>query len=114
MQREVAALLGVSPFTILGWEGARTTPLPKDCPAICRLLGYLPVPARNLAERLYAARFTNGWTQAEAAEHAYVGEDAGRGDWVGRRPSVCLTGRIEAALTQIDVRLNTPGLRTDR
>jgi DNA-binding XRE family transcriptional regulator len=41
-QKQVAKLLGVSPFTVLNWEKNKTTPPVQGMPAILRFLGYNP------------------------------------------------------------------------
>ncbi|MHB1140151.1 MAG: helix-turn-helix transcriptional regulator [Sulfuricaulis sp.] len=42
-QKQVAKLLGVSPFTVLNWEKNRTTPPTRTIPTILRFLGYNPL-----------------------------------------------------------------------
>ena len=101
LQRELAIQLGVTESTVVHWERGTTVPQPKDGPAIVTFLGHLPLPTETLAERLYAVRFANGWTQAEAARQAGIGEDAWRDAEGGRRLSVGLTGKIDAALAQL-------------
>lgn len=81
-QVDVAVLLGVTPVTVLHWERNATAPTPKDGPSIVAFLAYLPLPITTLAEQLYAVRFVNGWTQAEAATASGVSEDGWRA-WEG-------------------------------
>lgn len=85
LQKEVAEALRVSPFTVMNWEANETEPGPRDGPKIVAWLGYLPLPAESLPERLYAARFVNGWTQRQLAEALGVGEDAAREAEGGKR-----------------------------
>lgn len=75
LQRQVAELVGVTEDTVLNWERGHNQPRPKDGPGIVRFLGFLPLPTLTVAERLYAIRFANGWTQAQAAHVAGVSED---------------------------------------
>ena len=72
-QTAAASELGVSPFTVLNWEKARTEP-PIGCMSrILRWLGYDPFPQpQPLSERMVAVRRTNGWTIGEAAKELGV------------------------------------------
>ena len=82
LQRELARELGVTDSTVVHWERGTTAPLPKDGPGIVAFLGYLPLPMATLGEKLYAVRFANGWTQAEAGAACGVSEDGWRA-WEG-------------------------------
>ncbi len=108
LQRELAIRLAVTESTVVHWERGATVPQPKDGPVIVSFLGYLPLPTVTLAERLYAVRFVQGWTQAEAARQAGFGEDAWRDAEGGRRLSVGLASKVEGVLVSL-----APSLRSD-
>ena len=97
LQREIAEMLGVTAWTVLHWEAGKTTPLPKDGPAIVRFLGYLPLPTATLAEQLYAVRFAGGLTQGQAAASHGVGEDGWRDAEMGRTVAETIQRRLEIA-----------------
>ena len=68
-QAELARLLKVSPFTVVGWEKGRITPPTVTMGRVIQWLGYDPMPrGESLAERLLAKRRAMGWTQEEAAK----------------------------------------------
>lgn len=106
LQREVAALLSVSPWTVLNWETAATTPQTNDGPAIVRFLGFLPLLTKTLAEKLYAVRFVNGWTQAQAGQAAGVSED-GWSVWeAGAAPTKRVLDRLRPMLARLPAKPN--------
>ncbi len=68
MQKDVAAKLGVSPWTILNWEKGHTEPFIAFIPAIVRFLGYDPIPQpQTLSQHLLAKRRAMGWSIKKAA-----------------------------------------------
>ena len=76
IQKEVAELLGVNPWTVLNWENGRTTPPIASIPAIFRFLGYDPFPEpKTHPEHLLAKRRAMGWSIQQAAE--LIGVDPG-------------------------------------
>ena len=75
-QKEVAAQLGVVPWTILNWEKGHTQPPMASLPGLARFLGYDPFPQpKTLSQHLLAKRRVMGWTIEEAAE--VIGVDPG-------------------------------------
>lgn len=80
-QKEVAAQLGVVPWTIMNWEKGRTEPPIASIPAIVRFLGYDPFPQpKTLSQHLLAKRRAMGWSIEEAANA--VGVDPSTwGNW---------------------------------
>ncbi len=68
MQDEVAAQIGVNPWSILNWEKGKTEPFIASIPAIIRFLGYDPFPQpQTLSQHLLAKRRAMGWSIKEAA-----------------------------------------------
>lgn len=87
LQREVAALLGVSAETILGWERWKREPEIRHWPGILVFLDYDPYPEPwTIAQRLKAIRRLQGWSQRELARRMGVDPSAVR-DWeAGKEP----------------------------
>ena len=85
LQREVAELLEVSPWTVMNWEKGRTEPPVSSVSAILEFLGYDPYPEpKTVSERLLAKRRVLGWSIREAAK--YAGVDPGTwGRWESGR-----------------------------
>jgi DNA-binding XRE family transcriptional regulator len=75
LQKDVADLIGVSTFTIANWEKEKNVPAVFNGEEVIKFLGFMPLPTNTLAERFYATRFKNGWSQEVAAAHFGVGED---------------------------------------
>lgn len=74
LQRDVAARIGVTQFTILNWEKGHTEAPINIIPAIVQFLGYDPFPSPvTLAEHILAKRRKMGWSIKHAA--AAVGVD---------------------------------------
>ncbi len=70
LQRDVAALLGVSVETYGGWEVDRIGPYAGSWRCIIGFLGYDPNPLpQTLGERLSAKRRSLGWSQRRTAAH---------------------------------------------
>ncbi len=68
LQRDVAAIIGVSKAALLMWEKGRSRPEVHFWPAIISFLGYKPwEQPESLPERVLAFRRTRGWTQAQLA-----------------------------------------------
>jgi transcriptional regulator with XRE-family HTH domain len=68
-QKQVAAQLGVVPWTILNWEKGHTQPPIASLPAVARFLDYDPFrEPKTLPEHLLAKRRVMGWSIEEAAE----------------------------------------------
>jgi DNA-binding transcriptional regulator YiaG len=83
---DVAAILGVSKWTMILWEGQRTVPRVRAIPEIIRFLGYDPFPiGPSLPERLRAARRKLGLSQAALAKRLGVDEGTVR-DWESSTP----------------------------
>jgi transcriptional regulator with XRE-family HTH domain len=81
LQREAAAMLGVTTETVLHWEKGQTEPPASAYPAILAFLGYDPFPEpRTVGERLKAKRRVLGLSIEKAA--LVLGVDPGTlGDW---------------------------------
>lgn len=75
LQKDVATLIGVNTFTIANWEKGKNVPAVFNGKEVIKFLGFMPLPTNTLAERFYALRFKNGWSQEVAAAHFGVGED---------------------------------------
>ena len=74
-QKEAAATLGVSEFTLINWEGNVTTPAVRFFSDIVRFLRYDPNPApTTFAEQLQAKRRELGWSIKQAAMDLGVDE----------------------------------------
>lgn len=73
-QKDVATVLGVSPWTVLNWENGIAQPKVQHIPAIRRLLGFDPNPQAlaTIADRLRHWRHERGWSQAQAARETGV------------------------------------------
>jgi transcriptional regulator with XRE-family HTH domain len=68
LQREVAARVGVTVETVLGWELRAREPAISRWPAVLAFLGYDPCPEpRTTAERLKTLRRRRGWSQRDLA-----------------------------------------------
>ncbi len=80
-QCTAAERLGVSAWTVLNWERAKTEVPVQAVPAVIRFLGYDPYPApTTLTERMQAKRRHMGWSIQDAAQA--LGVDAGTwGAW---------------------------------
>ncbi len=63
----LAERIGVDKGSINNWEGNHSTPEVRYMPAIIQFLGYNPLPAKTLAERLVRHRTSLGLTRREAA-----------------------------------------------
>ena len=75
-QKELADILGVSPWTLRLWEAGRTKPEVRYWPAIIEFLGYDPVEEpETFAELLLAARRRLGYSHRKLA--AVLGLDPG-------------------------------------
>ncbi|MGE0356471.1 MAG: helix-turn-helix domain-containing protein [Burkholderiales bacterium] len=82
-QRQAAAQLQVSPWTVLNWERGHTAPPVGALPSIFLWLGYAPLtPAKSLRERMRQKRQVMGWTIREAARQLGVDEATWR-SWEG-------------------------------
>ena len=67
-QTDVAARLGVSEFSVQGWEARGRAPEDRHYPAILDFLGYEPWPApQTFGEHLRAARLRRGLSMSAAA-----------------------------------------------
>lgn len=67
-QAQVAVILGVDTWTILGWEGGGRTPMDRFFPALIRFLEREPWPSPiTIAERIRAERLRRGLSQGQAA-----------------------------------------------
>ena len=77
MQKDAAKAIGVTPETIWNWENGRSEPFTIYYPAIIQYLGYNPIPLKNvrLAERLYAARVTLGFSYRSLGKFLKVSEE---------------------------------------
>jgi len=100
LQREVAAQLGVDPFTILNWETNKVEPLARLMPRIVRFLGYHPwTPPGSVAAWLRIARRALGLTQRDLGELLGVDPATVPGWEAGRhRPTRALMARLRAIL----------------
>lgn len=99
-QKQAAAALGLSPFTVLNLEKDRTEAPITAYPVLIRWLGYGPFPApKTLQERMRAARRNKGWTIAKAAARLGI-DPATWGDWerTGRVAWERNTTRLQAFL----------------
>ena len=70
-QKQLAAQIGVDPFTILNWETGATNPKLRCMPAITQFLGYQPFPVQPdapLYTRLKAYRQELGFTWEQLAK----------------------------------------------
>ena len=87
LQRDVAALVGVSVDTYGGWEVDRIRPYASSWGAIIHFLGYDPHPEpTSIGDRLKAKRRALGWSQRRTADHLGWDETTiyryERGEWV--------------------------------
>ena len=106
LQREVAAQLGVDPFTVLNWETSKVEPLARLMPRIVRFLGYHPwTPPGSVADRLRTARRALGLTQRDLGQLLGV-DTATVPSWeAGRhRPTPKLMVRLRAFLANTEAR----------
>ena len=106
MQREVAAQLGVDPFTVLNWETSKVEPLARLMPRIVRFLGYHPwTPPGSVADRLRTARRALGLTQRDLGQLLGV-DTATVPSWeAGRhRPTPKLMVRLRVFLANTEAR----------
>ena len=77
MQKQVAEIIEVDPFTVLNWETDATNPKFRHIPAIIRFLGYNPFPVlpdAPLHIRLKACRQRLGLSQEKLAKLLKVNE----------------------------------------
>jgi transcriptional regulator with XRE-family HTH domain len=73
LQKEVAAVLGLTVNTVVGWEIGRAEPKVSYIPAILGFLGYDPFPeAASFGERLRAERWRRGLIQHQLARLLHV------------------------------------------
>ena len=101
-QSEAAALIDVSPWTLLGWEHDRHTPPARYFPSLMRFLDAEPWPPPvTLAEKLLAERLRRGLTRQQMAAVLQVDAmsiaawEAGRGPhhkFAKRKVDAVLTG----------------------
>lgn len=77
MQKEAAKAIGVTPETTWNWENGRSEPFTNYYPAIIRYIGYNPIPLKSgtLAERLFAARVTLGFSYRSLGKFLKVSEE---------------------------------------
>ena len=100
-QKQAAARLGVSSWTILNWEKGHTEPPVGSIPAITYWLGYDPFrESRTLQDRMLAKRRVMGWSIREAARQLGVDE----GTWAVWESGVSVPSgrfirRLEKALS---------------
>jgi hypothetical protein len=95
LQREAAALMGVSTATVVLWEKNRARPVAAQFRPLVEFLGYDPTPEpQTLGERLEAKQRSLGASLAQVAR--YLGWDPGSlrrylgsADWM--RPSRFVT-----------------------
>lgn len=77
LQKEAAKAIGVTPETIWNWENGKSEPFTNYYPAIIRYIGYNPIPLKSgtLAERLFAARVTLGFSYRSLGKFLKVSEE---------------------------------------
>ena len=100
LQREVAAELGVDPFTVLNWERNKVEPLAGLMPRVVGFLGYHPwTPPGSVADWLRTARRALGLTQRDLGQLLGV-DPATVPSWeTGRhRPTWKLLARLRTVL----------------
>lgn len=75
LQREVAAVIGVSPGTVYNWERGRSWPALRNWPAVIGVLGFVPFEVGDtLGGRIRAWRKIHGVPRSELAHR--LGVDA--------------------------------------
>jgi DNA-binding transcriptional regulator YiaG len=86
--KDVALLLGVSPWTLINWETGETSPAEIHYPAILSFLDFDPFQEPGtLAGQLRAFRRKRGLSVKAAAPLLSVDEATWRGWEAGRRPA---------------------------
>ncbi|MGH8003797.1 MAG: helix-turn-helix domain-containing protein [Limisphaerales bacterium] len=86
-QRDVAALIGADPFTILNWETGATQPKFRFFPAIIQFLGYNPNPVdpnQPLNIRLQSSRLQQGLSLKQLGKLLKLNESTIRKLEIGR------------------------------
>jgi transcriptional regulator with XRE-family HTH domain len=74
-QTQVAAVLQVSPFSLLNWETGRHAPATRWFPAIIAFLGYNPLPEpKTTGQRIKRERMSRGLSARRLAVLACVDE----------------------------------------
>lgn len=97
-QGEAASQLGVTAWTVLNWEKAKTEVPVQAIPAVIRFLGFDPFPSpMTLSERMQMKRRHMGWSIREAAQALGVDESTW-GAW--ERDAVKPWPRYEALLDE--------------
>lgn len=107
LQREVAALFGISEDSLTYWENHRTKPQVKHYPAIIAYLGYYPFDheTETLAGKLKQIRYMNGYCFGQFADEFKVSVDAAK-RWEKGKP--ILNPKFRALIQTIWEQLQLP------
>ena len=91
MQKQVAEIIEVDPFTVLNWETDATNPKFRFLPTIIRFLGYNPIPVLPdalLHIRLKTCRQRLGLSQEKLAKLFKVNESTVQ-EWEAGKAKPC-------------------------
>lgn len=96
-EKDVAALLKVNQWTLIGWESDRVFPGIRHWPRIIEFLGYYPYPETNgLGDRILATHRHLGLSHAELADRLQLDEGTVRLVEKGcRRPTLETSEKLE-------------------